>query len=52
MKKLKQLSRENLKLISGGWYDCSGPFPPAICKCKRGEQLCPNGTCIPINQFC
>lgn len=52
MKNLKKLSRENLKSISGGWYDCGGPFPPAACKCKRGEQLCSNGKCIPINQFC
>ncbi len=51
MKDLKKISRENLKSISGGWYDCGGPFPLAICKCKRGERLC-NGVCIPITQMC
>ena len=51
MKNLKKMSRENLKAVSGGWYDCSGPYPPTACKCKRGEQFC-DGKCIPNNQMC
>ncbi|BEV05814.1 MULTISPECIES: bacteriocin-like protein [Chryseobacterium] len=52
MKNLKKLSRPELKSLNGGWYDCGGPFPPAICKCKRGQQLCPDGTCRPANAVC
>lgn len=51
MKNLKKLSRPELKSVNGGWVDCSGPFPPALCKCKRGEQLC-NGICKPNNEIC
>jgi len=52
MKNLKKISRENLKSISGGWVNCGGPFPPALCKCQRGQQLCPDGKCISINEMC
>ena len=53
MKNLKKLNRQELKSVNGGWYYCGGgPFSPEICKCKRGEQLCPDGTCWPNNQLC
>lgn len=43
MKNLKKLSKENLKLISGGMIKCCTTYPPSLARCCNtpSSMSCP-----------
>lgn len=57
MKNLKKLSRQELKSVNGGIFDCGNistidGVPPPKCPCNPHTQYECNGKCIPIGQVC